>query len=260
MEQLRSERWVISHNGDRGILAGNPHTHPGRFLVLWESLGASYSTSLSDIADMSAESRAWLDGYLSGCEPDVFQVLGLDDDAEPTEEQYGAWRAKLIEFHESGSVRLPLREHGDNDRFTTPRNGPVTPRSVFILNGDQPAYVIVFAETGVFYRHQFAGLVCHSNTVQGYLVPVIADQALRDLDELFVRGGGHDQCGVVGQGEWTDEMQQRVITAVETVNFYPSDAPRQDYEKLRVDLRRIDEMGEGWVPVITPDGDGVFIW
>ena len=100
---------MIAHNGDRGLLVGNPHTHPGRFLVLWEATGKSYSTSMSDLAQMSTESRAWLDGFMSGNEPDVFEVLGLDDAAEPTEAQYQAWREQLLAFHESGSMRLPIR-------------------------------------------------------------------------------------------------------------------------------------------------------
>lgn len=112
MEQEQGELWVIAHNGDRGVLVGNPHTHPGRFLVLWESVGKSYATSLSDLAEMSAESRAWLDGFLCGNEPNVFEALGLDDDAEPTEEQYEVWREKLDAFRDSGSMRLPIR--GDN--------------------------------------------------------------------------------------------------------------------------------------------------
>jgi hypothetical protein len=107
--------WVIAHNGERGILHGNPHTHRGRFSVLWESTGQTHPTSLSDLAEMSAESQAWLAGFISGNEPDVYDVLGLDDDADPTDEQYHIWRHKLAEFRESGWIRLPVRGDDSTD-------------------------------------------------------------------------------------------------------------------------------------------------
>lgn len=113
LDVYAGELWVTSHNGGRGILHGNPHTFPGRFSVLWESTGDTHATSLSDLADMSAQSRAWLAGFLSGNEPEPFEVLGLDDDAELTDEQYEVWRQRLAEFRESGWIRLPIR--GDDE-------------------------------------------------------------------------------------------------------------------------------------------------
>jgi hypothetical protein len=112
----RDELWVIAHNGERGILHGNPHTHRGRFSVLWESTGQTHATSLSDLADMSAESRDWLAGFMSGNEPDVYEVLGLDDDVDPTDEQYEVWRRKLVEFRDSGSIRIPIRGDRGTDQ------------------------------------------------------------------------------------------------------------------------------------------------
>ena len=106
---MRDELWVIARNGERGLLVGNPHTHPGRFLVLWESTGQAYSTSMSDLAEMSVESRAWLEGFMCGNEPDVFEALGLDDEVEPSDEQYEVWRQRIAAFRESGSIRLSIR-------------------------------------------------------------------------------------------------------------------------------------------------------
>jgi hypothetical protein len=103
------ELWVIAHNGERGILEGNPHTHPGRFSVRWESTGLTHPTSLSDLADMSAEASVWLRGFMSGNEPDVYDVLGLDDGVEPTDGQYEVWRRQLADFRQTGSIRLPIR-------------------------------------------------------------------------------------------------------------------------------------------------------
>jgi hypothetical protein len=54
---------------------------------------------------------------MSGNEPDVYELLGLDDDADPTDEQYEVWRQNLAEFRESGWIRLPV--HGD-DRSDAP--------------------------------------------------------------------------------------------------------------------------------------------
>jgi len=104
------ELWVTRHDGERGVLHGNPHTFPGRFSVLWESTGQTHVTSLSDLADMSPQSKVWLAGFLCGNEPEPFEVLGLDSDAELTDQDYELWRRQLHEFRQSGSIYLPIRD------------------------------------------------------------------------------------------------------------------------------------------------------
>ena len=86
-----------------------------------ESTGQAHATSLGDLADMSPESRAWLAGFMSGNEPDAYEVFGLDD-ADPTDEQYEVWRHELAEFRESGTIRLPIR--GDDTADAPERAEP----------------------------------------------------------------------------------------------------------------------------------------
>lgn len=93
--------WVESFDGERGVLSGNPHTHRGRFSVLWESTGRTHPTSLSDLRAMSEPARYWLSGYLAGNEPEISDVFP-DLEGEPTEEQVSHWRLVCREFRETG--------------------------------------------------------------------------------------------------------------------------------------------------------------
>jgi hypothetical protein len=59
---------------------------------------------------MSPLSKAWLEGFLSGNEPDPFEALGLEPSGDDlSDEQYAAWGKILAEFHRTGWFRRPER-------------------------------------------------------------------------------------------------------------------------------------------------------
>jgi hypothetical protein len=46
-------------------------------------------------------------------------------------------------------------------------------------------YVVVRAQTGVFYRQQYGGTACRQGEVEGFLVPVLGPASFVQLRELF---------------------------------------------------------------------------
>ena len=99
--------WVTAE-GYRGrlFLLGNAHTHPGRMSALSEALQAGTNISKYEITGASAGARRWIEGFLSGNEPDPADYLGIDALAEADlsddDPGYGRWRTALAVFRESG--------------------------------------------------------------------------------------------------------------------------------------------------------------
>lgn len=136
----------------------------------------------------------------------------------------------------------------------------VPPRFVF-LDPDGTAgawlYVIVQAETGVFYQQQYGGTACRQGQAEGYLVPVAGAGALGALRELFERDfrgtGTWNYC-------WPDGERDEVARIVAGVRYWTSDGRTEEPHALRLDESRMHEVDEAWVPVHTPDGPGVLVW
>jgi hypothetical protein len=82
----RTVRWRI---------LGNGHTHRGRILV--EPIGLDQPPtriSLPDVVECSPAARAWLEGFLAGQEPELYEFLGRDDrDEPPTDDEVDRWLA-----------------------------------------------------------------------------------------------------------------------------------------------------------------------
>lgn len=122
MEQrsLRHQKdlWVISqHNDDIGVIDGNPHTFPGRFLILWASLGESYSCSIGELSLLSPYAELWLQGYLSGGEPAPW----FDDpyEYEEGDPRTDLWRRSLLLFQLTGTWKTG-RRCSENDHEMLP--------------------------------------------------------------------------------------------------------------------------------------------
>jgi len=100
---FRRDRWVRDHDGNPGWLGSNGHTFPGRFLTFWPQHGAAYSTSLDELAECSRAAADWLDGFLTGAEPDgrLIEGGGFDyDERDPRTAWYVEnWR----QFHLTGN-------------------------------------------------------------------------------------------------------------------------------------------------------------
>lgn len=128
-------------------------------------------------------------------------------------------------------------------------------------------FVVVRAATGVVYATQCAGLAVEVRLVEGYLVPLggskfDADGSAIEIDPLRQVFHDHGDC----QPSWTGaglppERFARLARMVESIPYWRCDA-RGDGVKspLTIDSARNDQIAEGWIPVVTPDGPGVLLY
>jgi hypothetical protein len=99
------ERWVVVENiPDRLYLGYNPHiSAPYRIGVWSPAWGASTRISASEVIDASPSARAWLDGYLTGSEPDLADMFGPDSyDFAKSNPRFERWRTALRRYRETG--------------------------------------------------------------------------------------------------------------------------------------------------------------
>ncbi|WP_437315837.1 DUF6210 family protein [Sorangium sp. So ce385] len=127
--------------------------------------------------------------------------------------------------------------------------------------------VVVEAPTGVLYEQQCAGTGCDDRAIEGYLVPlgglkVDASAGFIEPDELtsVFHDGSACVWGMCGDRLPHDRLG-RLRQLVRSVPYWHR---RDDGEEvpspLELDERRLGELAEAWVPVITPDGPGILMW
>lgn len=126
-------------------------------------------------------------------------------------------------------------------------------------DGTMPPYlaVIIRHPTGVTYRQQCAGTATEDREVEGYLIPLSGGPGeagattCQALTDVFHAGRGCMR-GAPTEADWP-----RLEGIVQTIPFWSED---DQLTRLRLDLARMSEACEAWVPVITAEGDGILIW
>jgi len=107
----RDELWVETDAG-RFRLDGNAHTAPGRIAVWSDAVGSGVTLSKSDVRDASPEAWAWIDGFLAGSEPELYEFLGIDAlDADLLADDAPAIRRyqdAMAIFRATGSLPYPI--------------------------------------------------------------------------------------------------------------------------------------------------------
>lgn len=88
------------------LLAGNPHTHPGRMAAYCphQPEHAGYNVSISDLADCSDEARWWAHGFVVGSEP-APPIDDAGDEVEEDDPAYTAWAEHRASYRETGVWR-----------------------------------------------------------------------------------------------------------------------------------------------------------
>jgi hypothetical protein len=98
-DDLDERLWFEGSCGGRDLLVGNSHTFRGRMAAWCPQRGRGYSVSLSEMGEMSDETRYFIRGFLSGNEPGPPY-----DDAHGTDSADArAWRSAIRRFRSTGS-------------------------------------------------------------------------------------------------------------------------------------------------------------
>ena len=127
--------WVETGGFGRCRLDGHAHTFPGRVAAWSETLASSVTISRSDVRDASPEAWAWIDGFLSGNEPEFHEFLGIDADAaDALPDDDPGWKRyeqALAEFRSTGSMPFLL-----NARPTLPPPPGLSPEPWSAAGGE----------------------------------------------------------------------------------------------------------------------------
>jgi hypothetical protein len=107
-----NERWVQIDGLGRVRLDGNAHTFPGRIAGWSERLGKGVTVSRSEIGAATPDVWTWIDGFLSGNEPEFHEFLGIEpNEAMEIDDEDEAWKRYdhfLETFRSTGSLPFPL--------------------------------------------------------------------------------------------------------------------------------------------------------
>jgi len=136
-------------------------------------------------------------------------------------------------------------------------------------DGTMPPWLVLVVrrETGVIYGTQCAGVGAEQRFAEGYLIPLGGSKY--DVDggaievEPFVKVFHvHDACKWNWTGrELLGERLAALARLVEQIPYWHCSLDGHDgREFLRIDMNRIGEIAEGWVPVETKDGPGVLLY
>jgi hypothetical protein len=127
--------------------------------------------------------------------------------------------------------------------------------------------VVVEAPTGVAYQTQCAGVGNDLRQVEGYLVPVNGAQfdteegwlTIPPFTAVFHEGTScfYDWIGHELPAQRLDQLCALVREVPYWQNPPSGDTTRN---RLEFDHTRLEEVCEGWIPVITPDGPGVLVF
>src|ERR1700677_4280548 len=118
-------------------------------------------------------------------------------------------------------------------------------------------YVVVRAQTGVFYQQQYGGTACRQGQAEGFLVPVSGPDGLCQLRDLFE---GHFHQSGTWKYRWQAEETDRLRTAVAGICYWACDGETAEPHPLQLDERQLGEADEAWIPVLTPDGPAILMW
>lgn len=117
-----------------------------------------------------------------------------------------------------------------------------------VINSTEDFPIIICCETGVVWVNQSGHHACSQQAAEGFLIPI-------NIDACDFAAG---VCGymVYGDEEYdeTEEYRKELADGIDSdFNWYSSGI----IERIRFDYSRINEMMEGWFPVIVRMWDSI---
>lgn len=135
--------------------------------------------------------------------------------------------------------------------------------------------VVLEYATGVVYMTKCGGRESLERSVEGYFVPlgglsIHPDRRLNPMDlrspfhkdDSCAYGGVPSQPPVPNYSELPGHRLEQLIAAIANIPWWSEGGATDTTTRtpLALDERRLSEIVEGWVPVLTADGPGILIW
>lgn len=144
------------------------------------------------------------------------------------------------------------------------------------LEFDAGPQLVIHRQTGIFYRNQTSGHSCMQREAEGFLIPLISIEAEEALEGFFKR---YNCWPPYGEG-WLEEKERleelqvivkrfsillcndnglEIVKDQATFYFDMLDNPALlgQHQPLEIDIERLSDLEEGWIPVKTILGDGI---
>jgi hypothetical protein len=133
------------------------------------------------------------------------------------------------------------------------------PHIVLDPDGTQPIglVIIVEAHTGVTYEQQCGGYCNEERTIEGFLIPVGGLPATQGIYAWFWSTfKGH--CYYASGNPWTPETVNQLQALIAEIPCWHSERGcESELHHLQLDIGRMSECIEAWIPVLTPYGRGI---
>jgi hypothetical protein len=116
--------------------------------------------------------------------------------------------------------------------------------------------LIVEAATNTTYEQQCGGYAVALRSAEGFLIPVGGEREARVIYDWFVTAfKGHSYAAA---DSW---RAQRVAELQELVRRVPcwirASTDADEARSLELDMKRLDQCIEAWIPVLSPYGHGI---
>jgi hypothetical protein len=116
--------------------------------------------------------------------------------------------------------------------------------------------LLVEAPTGVIYEQQCGGHANELMSLEGFLIPLGAQAGADTMYEWFqktFRGQCHK-----GGNHWNAEHTQQLQALIGRIPCWYHNKQRKDERHfLQLDMARLGDCLEAWIPVISPYGHGI---
>jgi len=120
--------------------------------------------------------------------------------------------------------------------------------------------LVMPAETGTTYETECAGVATEHRQIEGYLVPVGDQLASKVLQDFFARQF-RGNPPPYGGNDWTGDALDELADLVKQVPYWHKKPDGSDSRTvLSLNIDRVSELTEGWVPVRTADGDAILLF
>lgn len=117
--------------------------------------------------------------------------------------------------------------------------------------------VVVQAPTGVVYASQVGGSANEERSVEGFAIPLFDTQHLNTLKMFFARYCRNPPGSAAPYESWKERDLQVLADIVRGITLWHTTREKDEPAQLECDWARLEELTEGWIPVLTPYGRGI---